>query len=131
MKRIIIFDGVCNFCNFWVNFLLERDRKNIFLFTTLQSESAKSILKKYDRSPDDIDTFLLITDKGCFDRSTAGLLVAKELGGIWKLLYVFIIIPKFIRDPAYNLIAKNRYKFFGTNEACRIPTADERDKFLV
>jgi predicted DCC family thiol-disulfide oxidoreductase YuxK len=131
MKRIIVFDGVCNFCNFWVNFLLERDRKNIFLFTALQSDAAKSLLKKYNRSPNDIDTFLLITDKGCFDRSTAGLLVAKELGGMWKLLYVFMIIPKFIRDPFYNLIAKNRYKFFGKNEACRIPTADERDKFLV
>lgn len=131
MKRIIVFDGVCNFCNFWVNFLLERDRKNTFLFTALQSDAAKSLLKKYNRSTDDIDTFMLITDKGCFDRSTAGLLVAKELGGIWKLFYVFIVIPKFIRDPVYNLIARNRYKFFGKNESCRIPTKDERDKFLV
>jgi predicted DCC family thiol-disulfide oxidoreductase YuxK len=131
MKRIIVFDGICNFCNFWVNFLLERDRKNIFLFTALQSDAAKSLLKKYNRSTDDIYSFLLITDKGCFERSTAGLLVAKELGGFWKLLYVFIIIPKIIRDPVYNLIAKNRYKIFGKNESCRIPTSEERDRFLV
>jgi predicted DCC family thiol-disulfide oxidoreductase YuxK len=131
MKKIIIFDGVCNFCSFWVNFILDRDKKNIFLFAALQSEAAKSLLKKYQKNPDDINTFILITDEGLWDRSTAGLLVVKELGGIWKLLSVFILIPKFIRDPVYNIIAKNRYKFFGKSESCRIPTDDERDRFLV
>ncbi len=131
MKKVIIFDGVCNFCNFWVNFILDRDKKNTFLFSAVQSDSAKSLLKKYNRNNEDIDTFILITDKGCFERSTAGLLVLKELSGLWKILYVFIIIPKFIRDPLYNIIAKNRYRFFGKSEACRIPTPDERDKFLL
>lgn len=131
MKKIIVFDGICNFCNFWVNFILEHDHKNTFLFTALQSDGAKSLLKKYQRSSVDIDTFLLITDKGCFERSTAGLLVARELGGLWTLLYAFIIIPAFIRDAVYNLIARNRYKFFGKSESCRIPTAEEQDKFLV
>lgn len=131
MKKVIIFDGICNFCNFWVNFILDRDKKNTFLFSAVQSDSAKTLLKKYNRDSEDIDTFILITDKGCFERSTAGLLVLKELSGLWKFLFALIIIPKIIRDPVYNVIAKNRYKFFGKSEACRIPTPDERDKFLL
>ncbi|QQS34686.1 MAG: DUF393 domain-containing protein [Ignavibacteriales bacterium] len=131
MKKVIIFDGVCNFCNFWVNFIISRDKKNTFLFAAYQSNAGKSFLARYNRNPDEIDTFLLITDKGCFERSTAGLLVARELGGLWNLLYIFIFVPKFIRDPVYNLIARNRYKLFGKEDACRIPTPEERDKFLI
>ena len=109
---IILFDGVCNFCNFWVNFLLDRDKKDKFRFTALQSETGEKLLKKFNLSTEDFDTFVLIVGDKYYVRSTAALLVAKNLTGLWKMLYVFIIIPKQIRDFLYNLVAKNRYKLF-------------------
>ncbi|OGU77772.1 MAG: hypothetical protein A2V93_10880 [Ignavibacteria bacterium RBG_16_34_14] len=127
---IILFDGVCNFCNFWVNFLLDRDKKDKFRFTALQSETGEKLLKKFNLSTEDFDTFVLIVGDKYYVRSTAALLVAKNLTGLWKMLYVFIIIPKQIRDFLYNLVAKNRYKLFGKKETCRIPTTIERSKFL-
>jgi predicted DCC family thiol-disulfide oxidoreductase YuxK len=127
---IILFDGVCNFCNFWVNFLLDRDKKDRFRFTALQSEKGNELLKKFNLSTDDFDTFVLIDNEKFYIKSTAVLLVAKNLAGLWKTLYVFIIIPKSIRDFVYTLVAKNRYKLFGKKEACRIPTLEERKKFL-
>ncbi len=127
---IVLFDGVCNFCNFWVNFLLDRDKKDKFRFTALQSEKGSELLRKFNLSTEDFDTFVFIDGDKVYVRSTAALIVAKNLPGLWKALYVFIIIPKSIRDFLYNLVAKNRYKLFGKTEACRIPTAKERSKFL-
>lgn len=127
---IIIFDGVCNFCNFWVNFLLDRDKKDKFRFTALQSEKGDELLKKYNLSTIDFDTFVLIDRDKFYIKSSAVLTVAKNLPRLWKLLYIFIIIPKLIRDYFNNLIAKNRYKLFGKRDTCRIPTPEERKKFL-
>ncbi len=130
---IILFDGVCNFCNFWVNFLLDRDKEDKFRFTPLQSEKGEELLKKFNLSTirlGRIDTFVLIDGDQYYVRSTAALLVAKNLPVLWKSLYIFIIIPRPIRDFLYNLVAKNRYKLFGKREACRIPTPEERSKFL-
>ena len=127
---IILFDGDCNFCNFWVNFLLDRDRKNKFRFTPLQSEKGEELLKKFNLSTIDFDTFVLIDGDKYYIRSTAALIVAKNLGGLWKVLYSLIIIPRTIRDFIYNLVSKNRYNLFGKKETCRIPTPEERNKFL-
>src|SRR5690554_70750 len=129
-KLIILFDGVCNFCNFWVNFLIDRDKKDIFRFTALQSEKGNELLKKYNLSTNDFDTFVLIDDKKFYIKSTATLKVAKILPGLWPALYVFIIIPKPVRNFLYSLVAKNRYKIFGKKDSCRIPTPEERSKFL-
>jgi len=129
-KLIILFDGVCNFCNFWVNFLIDRDKKDIFRFTALQSEKGNELLKKYNLSTNDFDTFVLIDDKKFYIKSTAALKVAKILPGLWPALYVFIIIPKPVRNFLYSLVAKNRYKIFGKKDSCRIPTPEERSKFL-
>lgn len=127
---IILFDGVCNFCNFWVNFLLDRDKKDKFRFTPLQSEKGEQLLKKFNLSTEDFDTFVFIDGDKYYIRSTAVLLVAKNLPGLWKILYALIIIPRPIRDFFYSLVAKNRYKLFGKRETCRIPTPEERNKFL-
>ena len=129
-KLIILFDGVCNFCNFWVNFLIDRDKKDILRFTALQSEKGNELLKKYNLSTNDFDTFVLIDDKKFYIKSTAALKVAKILPGLWPALYVFIIIPKPVRNFLYSLVAKNRYKIFGKKDSCRIPTPEERSKFL-
>ena len=130
IKQIVLFDGVCNFCNFWVNFLLDRDKKDRFRFTPLQSETGEKLLKKFNLSTNDFDTFVVIDGDKFYVRSTAALMVAKNLSGLWKIFYAFILIPKPIRDFLYNLIAKNRYKLFGKREACRIPTPEERSKFI-
>ena len=127
---IILFDGVCNFCNFWVNFILDRDKEDKFRFTALQSEKGSGLLKKYNLSTEDFDTFVLIDREKYYIKSTAAFMVAKNLPGLWKTLYVFIIVPKPVRDFFYSLIAKNRYKLFGKRATCRIPTPEERNKFL-
>lgn len=127
---IVLFDGVCNFCNFWVDFLLKRDKKDKFRFAVLQAERGQELLKKYNLKKEYFDTFVLIDGDKTYIKSTASLVVAKNLGGLWKLLYAFIIIPRPVRDFVYSLIAKNRYSLFGKKDVCRIPTKEERGKFL-
>jgi predicted DCC family thiol-disulfide oxidoreductase YuxK len=129
-KLIILFDGVCNFCNFWVNYIIDRDKNDKFRFAALQSEFGQDTLKKLNLSQTDFDTFVLISGEKHYIKSTAGLLVAKNLGGRLSLLYPLIIIPSFIRNFVYSLIAKNRYKFFGKEDACRIPTPELKKKFI-
>jgi len=129
-KQIILFDGVCNFCNYSVNFIIEHDEKGIFRFASLQSDFAKSYLNKFGYSTKNFDTFILIERDEHFIESTAALKIAKQLKGWVKLFSIFIIIPSCLRDPIYNIIAKNRYKIFGRKETCRIPAPEEKAKFL-
>ncbi len=130
-RMIVLFDGVCNFCNYWVNFLLKRDKKNIFLFAALQSESGQKLLRKFNLSTTDFDTFILIDGKIYQTKSDAVISIAKNLSGFPKLVVIGKFLPKFIRDYMYDLIAKNRYKIFGKRESCRIPSLEEKEKFLI
>lgn len=127
---IILFDGVCNFCNNSVNFIIDRDPAGKFAFTSLQSEKGQEILKGRGLDTQSLDSIVLVQEGKVYQRSTAALKIAKDLSGIWQLCYGFILIPTFIRDSVYNLIAKNRYKWFGKEEACRIPTPEVRQRFL-
>ncbi|MCA9425451.1 MAG: thiol-disulfide oxidoreductase DCC family protein [Candidatus Omnitrophica bacterium] len=129
-KPIILFDGVCNFCNSSVDFVIARDPKGIFRLGALQSEEAKPYLEKYEIDPDDLSSMALIEDGKLYRRSTAALRIARRLKQPWPLLYVFIVIPPFVRDFVYNWIAKNRYKWFGKMESCRMPTDELRERFL-
>ena len=128
--RILLFDGVCNLCNSIVQFTIKRDPKGKFKFASLQSESGQSLLKQFGLSLNDFDSFVFITDDKYFTKSSAGLHVLKELEGIWKVFYVFIIFPRPLRDFVYNLIAKTRYKVFGKMDTCMIPTPDIIQRFL-
>jgi len=128
--KLILFDGVCNFCNFWVNFVIDKDKNDNFRFTAMQSEKGQEILKKFGLNTVIFDSFYLIDSEKIFDKSTAVLLIAKELKSFVKILYPLIFIPKFLRDFLYSFVAKNRYKIFGKREACRIPTVEEKRKFL-
>jgi predicted DCC family thiol-disulfide oxidoreductase YuxK len=130
MSGIILFDGVCNFCNSSVNFIIDRDTTNCFKFGALQSDEGQALLKKHNQSTDSFDTLMLIEGDMFYTLSTAALRIAKKLSSPWPLCYGFIIIPKFLRDPIYNIIAKNRYKMFGMKDTCRLPTSEERAKFL-
>ena len=128
--HIILFDGVCNFCNFWVNFTLNRDKNDIYKFAAMQSEIGQKLLQEYKLNVSDFDTFVLIVNDKHFTKSTAALKIARKLNYPVKVLYYFIFIPKFLRDLIYSLIAINRYKIFGKRDICRIPTEDEKEKFL-
>ena len=126
---VIFFDGVCNLCNRSVQFVIKRDRAKKFRFASLQGKTAALVLKELNIAPADSDSFILLDEKKVYTRSTAALRVLRELGGLWKLLYVFIIVPPFIRDGIYNFIARNRYKWFGKREECMIPTPELKERF--
>ena len=128
--KIILFDGVCNLCNSSVNFIIENDSKNVFKFTSLQSEKGEQLLKKYDLFNKDIDSVILIENEKAFVKSDAALKIARTLGGKYKMIYGLIILPAFIRNFFYDIIAKNRYKWFGKKDSCRIPTPELQSKFL-
>lgn len=129
MKNIILFDGVCNFCDQSVQFIIKRDAVGFFKFASLQSDIGQTLLKKY-HMPTDLDSFLLIQNGKIYTKSTAALQVARHLDGLWKFFYPLIIIPKPIRDLLYNIFARNRYKWFGKKDSCALPSQEMRDRFL-
>jgi predicted DCC family thiol-disulfide oxidoreductase YuxK len=128
---IILFDGVCNLCNRSVQFVIKRDKKKKFRFASLQGEAGQSILQRFGLSTNDFNSFILVEDNKVYTQSEGALRMLKILGGGWKLLYGFIIIPKFIRDAVYNWIARNRYKWYGKKEECMVPTPELKERFLV
>ncbi|MEZ5426354.1 MAG: thiol-disulfide oxidoreductase DCC family protein [Pyrinomonadaceae bacterium] len=130
MSAIVLFDGVCNFCNDWVNFIIERDRKDHFKFAPLQSDTARRFLEEHNVDPEETDSVVVIENEKAYTYSTAALRITRGLGGLWAVFYALIIVPKPIRDAVYKWIAGNRYKWFGKKEACMIPTPEVREKFL-
>lgn len=129
MTRVILFDGVCNFCNSSVQFIIKRDPQGIYQFTSLQSEVGQKLLKDHE-VPVELDSFIYIEDEKIYFKSTAALKVFRNLKGLWKLLYIFIIVPRPLRDVVYGVIARNRYKWFGKRDACMIPSPEQRKRFL-
>ena len=177
-NTIVFFDGICNFCNSSVNFIIKRDKKNYFKFASLQSEYAKKFFdssrrvscfhlvpkvylvkrkksaQKVSRSLETretekkldsftsfptsalgtekiFDSIILFDNNKLYIKSSAALHIAKHLKGLWKILFIFIIIPPFIRNLFYDIIAKNRYKWFGKREECMIPNEKYKKQFLV
>jgi len=130
MSAIVLFDGVCNFCNGSVNFIIERDAKNYFKFAPLQSEIGRQYLDKFGIDKAETDSVILIEDEKAYTHSTAALKIAGRLPGIWSWLYGFIVVPKPVRDFFYKLFAKNRYRLFGKQDACMMPTPEIRQRFL-
>ena len=129
-KPVILFDGVCNLCNSSVQFVIERDKKNTFQFASLQSDFARSTLPQRLVEEEDLKSIVLYTKEKTLTKSSAVLTVAKSLSGLWPVLYGFMIIPRFIRDGVYDIIAANRYKWFGKKDECMIPTPDMKIKFI-
>ena len=129
-KSIILFDGVCNLCNNAVQFVIKHDSSDKFVFAALQSATGQKLLQQYNLPQTGFDSFVLIQNGKVFLKSTAALQIAKQLSGPVKLLYGFIIVPSFIRNTVYTVIAKNRYKWFGKKDSCMIPTASLKAKFL-
>jgi len=129
-SSILLFDGVCNLCNRVVQFTIRRDSKGKFKFASLQSESGQTLLEKFGLPKDELRTFVLVKGDRYFLKSTAALNVLRELGGVWKLFYVFIIIPRPLRDFLYSIISKSRCRIFGKRNTCMIPTPDISKRFL-
>lgn len=128
--KIIVFDGVCNLCNTSVIFVIQRDKKDIFRFAALQEEPGKSLLDKHGIDASKTDSIILVAGDRAYTKSTAALEIARSLGGVYSLLYGFMIVPKFIRNWVYDYVAKNRYKWYGKKESCMIPTPSLQSKFL-
>lgn len=129
-KRIILFDGDCNFCDANVQFIIKRDPVAHFSFASLQSDIGQKLVKEY-RIPTNVDSLVLIDKNKAYIKSTAALHIAKRLDGLWHLLFLFILIPRPIRDSVYEWIARNRYEWFGKkDDACALPTPEIRKRFL-
>ncbi|GKV68479.1 hypothetical protein NCCP2716_09770 [Sporosarcina sp. NCCP-2716] len=130
MKRVILFDGECNFCDASVQFIIKRDPYEYFQFAALKSETGEQLAKEYG-IPGDVDSMVLIENGKTYMKSGAALRIAKKLDGLWHLAFLFILVPAPIRDAVYDFVARNRYKWFGKKEeACMLPSPAERKRFI-
>lgn len=129
-KKIILFDGVCNLCNGAVIFIIKRDKNDLFRFAALQSEIGKELVKEHQIDTSKTDSIVLIEDESYFTKSAAALRIARHLSGGYPLLFGFMILPKVLRDPLYDIIANNRYKWFGKRDQCMIQTPELKAKFI-
>lgn len=126
----IIFDGVCNMCNKWVDFLIRIDKKSVFKFTANQHDTGKKLLAGREFPEGGVDTIFLYEKGKLYTRSTAVLRVARHLPFPWFFSYSLLIFPRFLRDWFYNWIAGNRYKWFGKKNTCRLPSPEEQARFI-
>ena len=129
-KPVIFFDGVCNFCNFWVQFIISRDPNGKFYFASLQSMVGQELLRAIHLPPHELDTMILLDKGEYFLKSAAAFHIAKRMGGFWRLGYIFMIVPKKGRDLFYDIIAKNRYRWFGKKGSCLVPSHEIKNRFL-
>ncbi|MCQ6264838.1 thiol-disulfide oxidoreductase DCC family protein [Fictibacillus sp. WQ 8-8] len=127
---ILLFDGVCNFCNGIVNFLIRQDKKGRISFGSLQSDAGQGLLSEFLLPVQDFESLVYIKKGLIYQRSTAALEIARDLGGLWSVAYILVVIPKPLRDGLYSWIAKNRYRWFGKKDHCMIPTPDIRKRFI-
>jgi len=129
-KGIVLFDGYCNLCSWAVQFIIKRHKKDYFRFLSLQSARGMQLVDRFKVPFPPNESFVLIENETIYTKSTAALRIAKKLTGLWPLSYSFIVVPKFIRDYIYSVIAKNRFKWFGKRTECYLPEKDEQELFL-
>ena len=131
-KRIVLFDGVCNFCNAAVMFIIDRDPREHFAFAPLQSDLGQKLLRERGFTDLNPETVVLVDGERVFCRSTAGLRIAMGMGALWPLLGVLgYLVPRVLRDWLYRAFAKRRYRWFGKADSCRVPTPELRRRFLA
>lgn len=128
--KIVLFDGVCNLCNNSVVFIIKHDKEDRFRFAALQDEAGEKITNQYQIDTDKVDSIVLVDNEKAYTKSDAALRIALYLNGLYPLLYGFMIVPRFLRNWVYDLIAGNRYKWFGKKDNCMIPTPELKSKFL-
>ena len=130
-SQVVLFDGVCNLCSYSVQFIIKRDKHNKFLFASLQSPFGQDQLKVAGLDANEFYSIVLLKDGKVFLRSDAALEMVRQLSGLWPVLYIFKIVPRFVRDFFYNIISKNRYRLFGKRESCMIPSPEMKAKFIT
>lgn len=129
-KTILLFDGTCNLCNRTVKFIIKRDKNAKVKFASLQSEQGKQIMQEFNIPAEYIDSIILVENKKVYYKSTAALRLSKKMDGLWPLCYTFIIIPAYIRNFVYEIIARNRIKWFGKADTCWVMTPELKNRFL-
>ena len=129
-QAILLFDGVCNLCNGFVQFILLRDQAGYFQFASLQSDEGQALLREHGLEADALDTVVLIEDGKAHTHSEVALRVAPRLDGFWGWVRMFRILPAGFRDWVYNWVARNRYRWFGKQEQCMLPRPEWKDRFL-
>lgn len=130
-SKIILFDGVCNLCNSFVQRVIKNDSKNKFKFASLQSEFGQNFMKNHKIDQQDFKTLILIEGEQFYVKSTAVLRIGRELNGIYKVSAILILIPRPIRDFFYHIVSKKRYSWFGKRESCWLPTPELKNKFIA
>lgn len=129
--KLILFDGVCNLCNGAINFIIAHDKKKVFRYASLQSEIGQKFLEERNLDATTLDSIILIEPNvAYYHKSTAALEITKHLNGIYPILSVFLILPKSFRDWVYDIVANNRYKWFGKKDNCQIPTPELKNLFI-
>ncbi|MEH7014243.1 thiol-disulfide oxidoreductase DCC family protein [Neobacillus niacini] len=129
METIILFDGICNLCTSSVQFIIKRDPKGHFKFASLQSEIGQMLLTQYGISKE-LDSIIVIENEKVYIKSSAALRICSRLNGIWSFFSILRVLPPFIRNFVYDMVAKNRYKWFGKKESCMLPTSEMKKRFL-
>lgn len=129
-ERLILFDGVCNWCNAWVKVMIAHDPAGQLKLGTLQSEQAQRILRDLNLPVHDYQTFLLLEAGHVYTKSTAVLRVIRQLSRWWPLYYVGVLVPAPLRDVVYDFVARHRYRWMGRAGTCRVPTQAERERFV-
>ena len=128
--NLVIFDGVCNLCTHSVHFILEHEKEPLFQFAPVQSATGSRLMRELGLDPDDAETFVFIADGRAFLRSDAAIRIAPHLRGAWRWLGAVKIVPRPLRDWLYDLVARNRYRWFGRTDTCMVPTKDIRARFI-
>ncbi len=129
-KSIILFDGICNLCNSSVQFVIKHDKNQHFLFTSIQSDASAKLLLQDNNKNSSLNSIVLIEGEKTYRKSTAVLRSARKLSGLWKVFYVFILVPKFLRDKIYDLIATYRYRWFGKRDKCVLYIPPYKNRFI-
>ncbi len=127
---VLLFDGVCNLCNASVQWVLLHDRKGIFQFAALQSETGQNLLRKWGRPTHDFDSVVLVDGDRLLLHSDVPLEIVRRIGGAWQVLYVFKIIPRPLRDAVYRWVARNRFRWFGRRAECMLPRKEWKERFI-
>ena len=130
-QSVVIFDGICNLCSRGVAFIIRRDPRNLFRFAAAQSDAGKKLMEGYGLDPGEVVSLVLVENGKIYMRSSALLRIVRRLTGLWPVLYGLVIIPFFLRDPVYDFVARNRYKWFGKQENCLVPPRDAAGRFII
>ena len=128
---VVLFDGVCKLCNRSVNFILRFDRKGRLKLAPLQSDYGRQVLASHEIKSNPMDSIMLLEGERLTVQSTAVIHISKYLGGAWPLCMIALAIPCFIRDAVYDVVAKNRYRWFGKHDTCRLPDPEFEDRFYT